>query len=169
MALALWEKISAIEDELIRRIAANKETLGIGGNTADDDGVALGEKIAVADFRPPFVWIAPGGGPIDDKAMAINEDWQLSYFILGVVESNDPHEGYKEANKLAIRASAFAFIDPDTGQRKRTIVEDADDMVRTAYTPTARRVVDESGRLMFVAGVEIRVRWTNMCNNEEPV
>jgi hypothetical protein len=154
----LWESILAIGDELVRRILAGKVELGI-------TQVEFGERIAAGSLRPPFVWIAPSGGPIESSGLSVSEIWQLNFTIIGVVESNDTEKGFIEANKLAIRASSFAFINPDTGKKDRTIIENVEDMVRTTYTPAATRL--DEGRLLFGAGVEIQVKFFNRCMDEE--
>lgn len=120
--------------------------------------VIIGRKDKAWKFKPPLVWILPESGTIDGVgARALHEDWYPIFWLIGVSMKSDPDEARKEAETLAIKASAALLLDPVTKQQDRTLGDRVHYIQRIGWAPgDTRLIVNES---LYGAGVQIRIRF----------
>jgi len=146
---------------LIDKLERIRETIGhriknyLGDEISD---CIVGRKDKAYKFKPPLVWVIPDSGNINPEGMmAIHEDWFPVYHIVGISMKKDPEEARKEAERLAIRASAALFKDPDTGKINKTLGGLVHYIKRIGWSPGDTRVIDNE--TLHGAAVQIRMRF----------
>jgi len=148
--MSLISKLENIRSEIGNRI---KNSLG-----EDINDCIVGRKDQAYKFKPPLIWVLPEPSTINPEGMmALHEDWFPVYHIIGISMKKDPEDARKEAESLAIRASASLFKNPTTGNVDKTLGDLVHYIKRIGWSPGDTRIIDNE--TLHGAAVQIKMRF----------
>ena len=127
--MEFYEVIESIEDSILTIL--KEARLGV-------NNINWGDRARIGQLKPPVIWLFLVGSRPDYSGRS--EYWVFNFDVVGIVESTDPYEGWREANKLGGRAASVLVKSRAPVDGKVKWAAQARWVKRAGYRPAYMRV-----------------------------
>lgn len=156
--ITLYDAYAEIIDAVETTLKAETEAGGLLNEViSESKRVLVGEKQKQA-IKPPVLWLHGLSAVNNQPPQTLHLGWNLPLLMIGIAQSNSPHDGYDEAAHIA--GAAVSTMLRQARLRPALGVAYVSDIIATGFDPNADETVDEERGRLFAATGSVTVRFS---------